>query len=344
MVRGKIGMHTSPAYRRGRLYRRLHGVDIAGPSRQLHRRRSTRRGSPWSAARSRRATQPVRRPAEPLRRARRPDVAGRRVGPVGAGLLRRARRPSRSRAGCSGISSTAGSPRPSSPWVWRWPAPMRWARLARATIEYLVDLIVDVQTVRSCLTAAERDPEFTPEGYCSPNHTHLAAGSLAMLKARPRMSEILRILPGSSLVVAPSDRDLADPALAQAWRNRSAAAATPRCSARPCCRWRGIMSAPPSTIAKRSSSCTPTAASRLARAAAAQLQPLQRAGQRRAAALEPADAENRPAVDPQCPAGRAAAGHPDGPPSIAPRRNQQETPLRRGKCPDHSQKVGQRFV
>ena len=32
-----------------------------------------------------------------------------------------------------------------------------------------------------------------------------------MLKARQRMAEILRILPGSSLVVAPSDRDLAAP-------------------------------------------------------------------------------------------------------------------------------------
>lgn len=83
-----------------------------------------------------------------------------------------------------------------------------------ATIEYLVDLITDVQTVRSCQTAAELDPEFTSEGYCAPNHSHLAAGSLAMLKARPRMSEILRILPGSSLIVAPTDRDLAEPALA----------------------------------------------------------------------------------------------------------------------------------
>ena len=83
-----------------------------------------------------------------------------------------------------------------------------------ATIEYLVDLITDVQTVRSCQTATELDPEFTPEGYCAPNHSHLAAGSLAMLKARPRMSEILRILPGSSLIVAPTDRDLAEPALA----------------------------------------------------------------------------------------------------------------------------------
>ncbi len=83
------------------------------------------------------------------------------------------------------------------------------------TLDYLLDLVGDVQTVRSCQTAAELDPEFTPQGYCSPNHTHLAAGSLAMLKARRGMGEILRILPGSSLVVAPTDRDLADPDLAR---------------------------------------------------------------------------------------------------------------------------------
>ena len=79
------------------------------------------------------------------------------------------------------------------------------------TIEYLIDLIADVQTVRSCQVAAERDPMFTKEGYCYPNHCHIAVGSLAMLKARPRMNEILRILPGSSLVVAPTDRDLSAP-------------------------------------------------------------------------------------------------------------------------------------
>ena len=81
------------------------------------------------------------------------------------------------------------------------------------TIEYLIDLVVPVQTVRSSLTAAERDPDFTPAGYCFPRHAHLAAGGIALLKARQRMSEILRILPGSSLVVAPSDRDLATPEL-----------------------------------------------------------------------------------------------------------------------------------
>src|SRR5437868_5692446 len=63
------------------------------------------------------------------------------------------------------------------------------------TIEYLVDVIVGVQSVRSCLTAAERDPDFTPAGYCFPSHAHLAAGGIALFKSRQRISEILRIVP-----------------------------------------------------------------------------------------------------------------------------------------------------
>ena len=82
------------------------------------------------------------------------------------------------------------------------------------TIEHLVDLAIEVQTVRSCLIACERDPRFTETGYCVPNHAHLAAGGIAMLKGRQRMAEILRIVPGSSLVVCPSDKDLAVPELA----------------------------------------------------------------------------------------------------------------------------------
>src|SRR5215831_11113360 len=82
------------------------------------------------------------------------------------------------------------------------------------TIEYLVDLAIEVQTVRTCLTACEQDPKFTESGYCVPNHAHLAVGGIAMLKARQRMAEILRIVPGSSLVVCPSDEDLATPELA----------------------------------------------------------------------------------------------------------------------------------
>jgi len=71
-----------------------------------------------------------------------------------------------------------------------------------------------VQTVRTCILAAERDPQFTPSGYCFPNHRHLAPGGIALFKARQRLSEILRIVPGSSLVVAPADSDLALPELA----------------------------------------------------------------------------------------------------------------------------------
>jgi len=83
------------------------------------------------------------------------------------------------------------------------------------TIEYLVDIIAEVQIVRSCITAAEHDPEFTPSGYCVPNHAHLAAGGLSLLKSRQRISELLRIIPGSSLVVAPGDTDLEIPELAR---------------------------------------------------------------------------------------------------------------------------------
>ncbi len=83
-----------------------------------------------------------------------------------------------------------------------------------ATVGYLVDLIAEVQVVRSCLTAAELDPEFTASGYCVPNHAHLAAGGISLLRARQLMSELLRIIPGSSLVVAPTDSDLDMPELA----------------------------------------------------------------------------------------------------------------------------------
>jgi aromatic ring hydroxylase len=82
------------------------------------------------------------------------------------------------------------------------------------TIEYLVDLVVDVQTVRTCITAAELDPERSVEGLAIPNRSHVASGTIVIQKARQRMAEILRIVPGSSLVVAPSDKELATPELA----------------------------------------------------------------------------------------------------------------------------------
>jgi 4-hydroxyphenylacetate 3-monooxygenase len=82
------------------------------------------------------------------------------------------------------------------------------------TLDYLVDLITDVQMVRSCLTAGELEPQLTAAGYAFPGLVHMAAGSIAMLKARQRMSEILRMLPGSSLMMAPADTDLSAPELA----------------------------------------------------------------------------------------------------------------------------------
>jgi aromatic ring hydroxylase len=82
------------------------------------------------------------------------------------------------------------------------------------TIEYLTDMVVDTQTVRSCLVAAELDHEVSVGGYAKPNNLHIATGSIAMQKVRQRQTEILRILPGSSLVVAPADTDLADPEMA----------------------------------------------------------------------------------------------------------------------------------
>jgi len=51
------------------------------------------------------------------------------------------------------------------------------------TIEYLIDLVAGVQTLRSCQLAPELDPQFTQEGYCYPNHRHVAAGSIVMLQA-----------------------------------------------------------------------------------------------------------------------------------------------------------------
>lgn len=84
-----------------------------------------------------------------------------------------------------------------------------------ATMEQIIDLVIDVQTSRSCVLAAELDPDETPGGFLAPGQLHIASASIYTLKARQRMSEILRGLPGSSLVVAPADTDFADPEIAR---------------------------------------------------------------------------------------------------------------------------------
>jgi aromatic ring hydroxylase len=82
------------------------------------------------------------------------------------------------------------------------------------TIEQLVELTVNVQTTRTCMTAAELDPETTESGHALPNQLHVAAAGINTLRVRQRTSEILRGLPGSSLVNAPADTDFADPEMA----------------------------------------------------------------------------------------------------------------------------------
>ena len=82
------------------------------------------------------------------------------------------------------------------------------------TIEQLMELTVNVQTTRTCLTAAELDPETTVSGHALPNQLHVASSGINTMRVRQRMGEILRGLPGSSLVNAPADTDFDDPKMA----------------------------------------------------------------------------------------------------------------------------------
>lgn len=82
------------------------------------------------------------------------------------------------------------------------------------TVDQLVEMTVNVQTTRTCMAAAELEPETTAGGHALPNQLHVAAAGINTLRVRQRMGEILRALPGSSLVNAPADTDFADPAMA----------------------------------------------------------------------------------------------------------------------------------
>ena len=82
------------------------------------------------------------------------------------------------------------------------------------TVEQLVEMTVNVQTTRTCMTAAELDPETSVSGHALPNQIHVAAAGINTLRVRQRMGEILRGLPGSSLINAPADTDFADPVMA----------------------------------------------------------------------------------------------------------------------------------
>jgi 4-hydroxyphenylacetate 3-monooxygenase len=82
-------------------------------------------------------------------------------------------------------------------------------------MDYLIDMMSVVETMRTCLIASELDPDTSVAGYAMPNNRHVASAAITMLKARQTMTESLRSLPGSTLIVAPADTDLDDPAMAQ---------------------------------------------------------------------------------------------------------------------------------
>ena len=79
-----------------------------------------------------------------------------------------------------------------------------------AILSRLVDLMINAQTIRSCLTAASLDPKTSAAGYLYPNPLHVASATIYTLSVRQRMAEILRDMPGSSLVIAPTDLDFED--------------------------------------------------------------------------------------------------------------------------------------
>jgi aromatic ring hydroxylase len=78
----------------------------------------------------------------------------------------------------------------------------------QAMTELIVDMMVEVQKIRTAFVAAELDARVSDFGEYYPNALHLASGSIMALESRQRLTEILRILPGSSLVMAPSDEEL----------------------------------------------------------------------------------------------------------------------------------------
>jgi 4-hydroxyphenylacetate 3-monooxygenase len=80
--------------------------------------------------------------------------------------------------------------------------------------EGLTDLLVDAETTRTCLAAAELDPETTPRGLALPRRAHLAPAALNAMAARRRMDEALRRIAGAAALIAPASADLDDPEVA----------------------------------------------------------------------------------------------------------------------------------
>ena len=305
-------MHTSPAYAEDVYIGALNGIDFQGHRATFVGRgeRAWRDGDLPPAIGPRR--QPVHRPAQqPIRRTGRADVARRRADPVGARVPDRTRRPSRSPAGCSGTSCTAGWRRPSSPSGLAFACTHAMGLVSHdATIDYLIDLI-DRRADGAKLPGAP--PNSTP------NSRRTGSARPTTPICPPAASPCSR--PGRAWATSCGRcRDLrwwsrrpirtcADPELAAGLekplrRRRLHRAATIGAAADGVgsCRFR----ARSSRIGLRTARQRRPAG--VAQPAAAQLQPLRGTGQRRAAATRAADAERRSSVDPRGADGGAAAG------------------------------------
>jgi 4-hydroxyphenylacetate 3-monooxygenase len=89
-------------------------------------------------------------------------------------------------------------------------------RDSQTYVAQLIDLMIDCQTIRTCLTASYYEPILTPGGYMLPTPLHVASAAIYTFRNRQRMSDILRQLPGSSLVIRPTDVEFEDPEMAEA--------------------------------------------------------------------------------------------------------------------------------
>jgi 4-hydroxyphenylacetate 3-monooxygenase len=88
------------------------------------------------------------------------------------------------------------------------------ARSNPGAVNQVIDMLVEVQTARTCMTAAECDPDTTDGGFLLPGQAHLASASLHSFRIRQQVTETLRRLPGSSLVMSPAPSDFEDAAMA----------------------------------------------------------------------------------------------------------------------------------
>ena len=88
------------------------------------------------------------------------------------------------------------------------------ARNNPVAVNQVIDMLIEVQTARTCMTAAECDPDATDGGFLLPGQVHLASASLHSFRIRQQVTETLRRLPGSSLVMSPAPGDFEDVAMA----------------------------------------------------------------------------------------------------------------------------------